>query len=130
MDFPSITHIALTVSDLRVSVPWYTELFGSPPVVEQAEAAGFRSAIWLQPSFGLHQFPDPTRTVFDEHHTGMDHVAFGCADRDELVRWQTRLDELGITRGAIVDEWYGSALAFRDPENIALEFFCPAAPKR
>jgi glyoxylase I family protein len=58
----------------------------------------------------------------------LDHLAFGCANRDELATWQTRLGELGIQRGSIVDANYGSALSFRDPDNIALEFFAPPAP--
>jgi len=52
-------------------------------------------------------------------------LAFGCRDRAELERWQARLEELGIAHGSIVDADYGSALAFRDPDNIALEFFAP-----
>ena len=40
---------------------------------------------------------------------------------------RTRLDELGIQHGSIVDANYGSGLSFRDPDNIALEFFAPPA---
>ena len=54
-----------------------------------------------------------------------DHLAFSCANRDELVEWGTRLDELGIQHGSIVDANYGSGLSFRDADNIALEFFAP-----
>ncbi len=38
-----------------------------------------------------------------------------------------RLDELGIAHGEIVDADFGSGLAFRDPDNIQLEFFAPPA---
>ncbi|MDP9185068.1 MAG: VOC family protein [Actinomycetota bacterium] len=76
--FPPISHVALTVRDLSVGVPWYE-----------------------------------------------DHVSFGCADRGELERWATRFDELGIEHGQIKDASYGSGLSFRDPDGIALEFFCP-----
>jgi hypothetical protein len=31
--------------------------------------------------------------------------------------------DLGIEHGEIVDARYGSGLSFRDPDNIALEFF-------
>jgi hypothetical protein len=37
--------------------------------------------------------------------------------------YELRLDALGIDHGEIVDEWYGSGLAFRDPDNIQLELF-------
>ena len=123
MAFPPILHVALTVTDLARSIEWYTQLSGGPPVVEQDEN-GFRAAVWLDPIIGLHHFPEPTDAGFDERVPGLDHVAFGCPSRDELVDWEGRLDRLGITHGGIVDLWYGSGLSFRDPDNIALEFFC------
>jgi len=127
MEFPRIVHVALTVPDLAESVAWYSELFGGPPAMERDEI-GFRSAVWLRPLIGLHQFPDPVDVRFDERVTGLDHVAFGCADRAELEHWEARLDELGVEHGGIVDLDYGSGLSFRDLNNIALEFFCrPAA---
>ena len=43
--------------------------------------------------------------------------------RSELEAWQARLDGLGVANGGVVDAAYGSALSFRDPDNIALEFF-------
>ena len=33
------------------------------------------------------------------------------------------LNTLGVAHGGIVDAPYGSGLSFRDPDNIALEFF-------
>ena len=56
---------------------------------------------------------------------GGHHVAFGCANRSELEGWQRRLEELDVAHGGIVDAPYGSGLSFRDPDNIALEFFAP-----
>jgi hypothetical protein len=55
-------------------------------------------------------------------------LAFACAGRDELEAWADRLHELGIAHGGIVNAGYGSGLSFRDPDNIALEFFAPPAP--
>ena len=75
---------------------------------------------------GIHQFPDPHGSdPFDERKPGMDHLAFECADRAELERWASKLDDMGIENGGIVDASYGSGLSFRDPDNIALEFFAP-----
>jgi catechol-2,3-dioxygenase len=62
---------------------------------------------------------------FNERRPGLDHLAFGCASRDELKAWEIRLNELGIPNSGIVDTTYYSALSFRDPDNIALEFFAP-----
>ena len=63
--------------------------------------------------------------MFDEFRPGLDHVGFGCADRDQLERWQSRLDELGIKHGGIAEDAIGFGLSFRDPDNIALEFWTP-----
>jgi catechol-2,3-dioxygenase len=126
-EFPSITHVALTVRRLDRSVPWYQGLFGAPPVLDE-DTGPFRHAVWLVGTtlVGLHQFPDPADDVpFNERRLGLDHLAFACADRSQLESWKTRLDELGIAHGGIVDAPYGSGLSFRDPDNIALEFFAP-----
>ena len=56
---------------------------------------------------------------------GLDHLAFACANRAELEQWESKLNELGIENGGVVDAPYGSGLSFRDPDNIALEFFAP-----
>jgi hypothetical protein len=60
---------------------------------------------------------------FDELGPGLDHLSFGCVDRSELEKWQNRLDELGIEHGAIAED----ALAFRDPDNIALGLWAPGS---
>lgn len=124
--FPTITHVALTVSDLARSVPWYAQLFDAEPVLDE-DTGPFRHVVWAVGStlVGLHQFPDPQSGEFDERRVGLDHLAFACADRAELERWQARLDELGVAHGGVVDAGYGSGLSFRDPDNIALEFFAP-----
>ena len=64
-------------------------------------------------------------STFNERRPGLDHIAFGVANRDELVEWGKRLDSLGIAHGEIKDAGYGSGLSFRDPDNIALELFAP-----
>src|ERR1700722_15517630 len=122
--FPSLTHFALTVSDLDRSVAWYATLFDAAPFFVGDESA-FRFAVWLEPVFGLHEHHPASergKETFDEHRIGLDHIAFGCADRSELEGWLGRLEELGIEHGEIVDAFYGSGLAFRDPDNIQLEF--------
>ena len=127
-EFPALTHVALTVRDLEQSVPWYQALFGSKPVIDE-DTGPFRHVVWLiggHTLVGLHQFPDPvSNEAFNERRPGLDHLAFACGDRADLAEWETRLNDLGIAHGGIVDAPYGSGLSFRDPDNIALEFFAP-----
>jgi len=128
--FPAIAHVAVTVTDLARSVEWYRRLLGSEPVLDE-DTGAFHHTVFLIGNgnlFGLHALPGtPEGDRFDEHRAGLDHIAFQCADRAELDSWQARLDELGIPHGDIVDAHYGSGLSFRDPDNIALEFFAPPA---
>ena len=104
-------------------------MLGAGPVLDE-DTGPFRHIVYQLGNtlLGLHGFPDlATSDRFDERRPGLDHVAFGCADRDELVAWAARLDELGVAHGDIVDAGYGSGLSFRDPDNIALELFAPPA---
>lgn len=125
----ALNHVAVTVRDVELSGPWYRELLGADPVLDEHTDAGFRHLVWAFGNgtlFGIHQHDGATADGrFTEFAVGLDHVGFGCANRAELRQWQARLDELGIAHGGIVDEHYGSGLSFRDPDGIALEFFAP-----
>ncbi|HEY1135154.1 MAG TPA: VOC family protein [Nocardioides sp.] len=131
MSFPSLAHAAVTVTDLERSTAWYAALFGSQPVLDEDETTGgFHHTVFAIGGghlFGLHTHPAGTGGGFDERGTGLDHLAFACADRAELETWVARLDDLGVAHGGIVDAHYGSGLSFRDPDGIALEFFAPPA---
>jgi glyoxylase I family protein len=119
--------VAVTVSDLQVSVPWYKALLGSDPVLDE-DTGPFHHTVFAvgEMLFGLHQHPGAGAVArFDERNIGLDHVAFGVPDRAELAAWADRLDEMGVAHSDIVDAHYGSGLSFRDPDNIALELFAP-----
>jgi glyoxylase I family protein len=128
-DFPSLAHVAVTVTDLERSTRWYAALFASEPVLDEDEESGnFHHTVFALGGghlFGLHTHPQGVTDQFDERRTGLDHVAFACSDRGELEQWAARLDELGITHGGLKDAHYGSGVSFRDPDGIALEFFAP-----
>ena len=128
-EFPPLTHVALTVRDLAVSVPWYEALFESQPVIDEDTEGGFHHTVYLVGNgtlIGLHQHErSAPAESFSEFRVGLDHVAFGCEDRADLEKWALRLDELGIEHGGIQDAHYGSDVSFRDPDGIALEFFAP-----
>ena len=91
-EFPTINHVALTVSDLERSVPWYQQLFDADPVLDE-DTGPFRHVVWSIGStlVGLHQFPDGRSETFDERRVGLDHLSFACTDRTELERWESRL---------------------------------------
>jgi catechol 2,3-dioxygenase-like lactoylglutathione lyase family enzyme len=129
MASPALNHVAVTVRDIEISGPWYRNLLGADPILDERTDAGFRHQVWMLDGgtvFGIHQHdraaPDEK---FNELRVGLDHVGFGCANRAELDNWVSRLGKLGIEHGGIVEAPYGSGLSFRDPDGIALEFFAP-----
>jgi len=129
MAISALHHVAVTVSDIEVSGPWYRALIGADPVLDEHTDGGFRHLVWSFGNgtlFGIHQHD---RSIspgeFTEFRAGLDHVGFGCETRAELQQWAGRLDDLGIAHGGVVDAHYGSGLSFRDPDGVALEFFAP-----
>ena len=126
--FHGLHHVAVTVSDLGVSRPWYAALFGADPAMDEVEDAGtYHHAVWVFENgsvFGAHEHKKPSsKDPADELRPGLDHVGFTCNDRDELKAWEEKLNELGYKHGGIVEASYGAGLSFRDPDNNPLEFF-------
>jgi catechol 2,3-dioxygenase-like lactoylglutathione lyase family enzyme len=128
MAFPGLQHVAITVSDLEQSTQWYSRLFGADPVLDEDEEGGeFHHTVFALDGgmlFGLHTHQGrESKDRFQETRTGLDHVGFALSGSAELEQWRDRLDQLGIAHGGIKKAQYGSGLSFRDPDNIALEFF-------
>jgi glyoxylase I family protein len=129
-----IHHISITVTDLEASLAWYERLLGAHRVPTkfphyECEDTGYAELL-IEPrsgvAIGLHTNTGNDGQQFDEARTGLDHVAFNVATRDELQAWTARLDELGIAHSGIrdVDEPFAFAtVVFRDPDNIQLELF-------
>jgi glyoxylase I family protein len=133
-----IHHFSATVTDVEASAVWYQRLFGLArlPVTfphYEREDTGYAVLLIDQRSgvvIGLHANRDNERESFDECRTGLDHVSFGVASRDELTAWAARLDEIGIEHTGIRDErepFPYSTVVFRDPDNIQLELIWSAA---
>jgi glyoxylase I family protein len=136
---PNLNHIALTVTDIDASVRWYEDVFEiyfqadipHPGGVGKLLADDQRQLVIV-----LHHHDSNDGDGFIETRTGLDHIGFKVADREELETWQAHLEKNGVQRSAaadrpltqspIADEPYGSVLVFRDPDNIQLELFSPA----
>ena len=80
--FPSLAHVAVTVTDLERSTRWYGALFGAEAVLDEDETTGnFHHTVFLLDGgqlFGSHTHPaGQSGTDFDERVTGLDHVTAG-----------------------------------------------------
>lgn len=125
-----IDHIALTVTDLAVSLGFYEDVLGLSPDATLDDGPFVRRLLQVPGGMhlGLTQHHRDSGQPFDPTTPGLDHLAFACDSRDELVSWAEHLDALGVEHGGVQDAAYGSALSFTDPDGNALELFTPADP--
>lgn len=126
--FTGINHLALTVSDLAVSVPFYSALWNSEPVGTMDDGP-FSRQIFALPggmTIGLTQHDHGSGKPFDAMTPGLDHIGFNVASLTELEEWAEHLRTQGISTDGVVEASYGTALSFKDPDGVALEFFVSA----
>ena len=135
----TLHHIALTVTDLAVSVRWYEDVFGIRFLTDIPHEGGVGSLLADEARsliIVLHRHDSNDRRQFRETATGLDHMGLRVPRRADLVAWQAHLEAMGVepravadapsTQSPIADEPYASVLVFRDPDNIQLELSCPA----
>ena len=126
--FVNVAHIDLSVSDVEASADWYCEVLGLRRL-RRADLDNRIMVVLLHAEtgliVGLNQHHVPTADRFDEHRPGLDHLGFAVRDRADLDDWEARLTELGVDHSPVQDAPSGSgtALVFRDPDNIQLEFW-------
>ena len=77
-ELPPLTHVALTVRDLSVSVPWYEAVFDAKPVLDEDTDPDFHHTVYLVGGgmlLGLHQHVTPAlqaQWVTDRRSIGND----------------------------------------------------------
>jgi catechol 2,3-dioxygenase-like lactoylglutathione lyase family enzyme len=122
--FAGVNHLSLTVTDLDVSEHFYTEILDFIVVMDVGYG---RICLHKSTGFflGLIRHPAGTGTPFTELNTGLDHIGLTASTRDELVEWEQRFQDAGVTYTPIRDMELGHHLNFRDPDNIPLEFSVP-----
>ena len=121
-------HTALTVTDADRGAAWYRALLGLTEVLRgDDDIVSYRVLASDSIVLGVRQYHGVAAERFDEFRTGLDHLAFGVSSRSELEEWEQLLRERGIPFTPIAETPIGSVVAFRDPDNIQLEFWLPAA---
>lgn len=127
-EFSGISHLDLTVSDVEASAAWYVDALG----LKRLKRADFDDRIMIVLGhkktgliIGLNQHRSPDADRFSERIPGLDHVGFTVATRQELFDWEKHFTTLGIEHSPVTDAPSGSgtALVFRDPDNIQLEMW-------
>lgn len=122
-------HLGLTVNDIELSEAWYGKVFGFQRAFVEPHHGGTGYAVVMNlPGtsvfMGLDKHEAHQDEQFAEHRTGLDHLSFGVASREDMDRWVEHLDALGVEHSAVTDmtdPFPVATLCFRDPDNIALE---------
>lgn len=138
----TVHHLALTVTDVDRSVPWYERVLDLEEVSRREDPeTGLRKVVLRAPDDGfavvLVQHPEVVipgppmsetgirwASDFDERRTGLDHVAFRVSSLAQLRQWEERLQQYGVTYSETKQSrtMPGSAVVvFRDPDGIQLE---------
>ena len=121
-------HIALTVSDLGRSAPWYKDLFGGDPVFEGNDGVSDVTILALPENLllGLRQHPGTVAgDRFSYDRVGLDHAGFHVSSREQLEEWAAKLDQMNVDHSGVKEGPFGLHLNFKDPDGIALELFAP-----
>jgi glyoxylase I family protein len=134
---PAVTgfhHFSPTVSDVEASAQWYERVFRMNRVPVQfphygSEESGY-AVLLMDPrsgiAIGLHHHDANPGQPFHESQTGLDHIAFGVAQRADLDAWAAWLDGLGVQNSGVITTDTPvpyAVVVFRDPDNIQLEIF-------
>ena len=126
---PLVHHLTLSVTDIERSAEWYQGLLGPASLIERHGPTWSRIRMqW--PSglvIGVTRHERTGDDSFDETRVGLDHIGLGCGNEAEVRSWHALLESLGYTHGPVEAAPYGWAVTARDPDNIAVEFFCPKA---
>jgi glyoxylase I family protein len=125
-----VHHVTLTVSDVRRSQQFYTDLLGFKFVTDFGPRALLHNGSVL---LALTPPPDPAQAIaadqFNENRIGLDHLSLGVASRADLEAAVALFDARGVAHGEIKPlEPFGIVvLALRDPDNIQVELTAPLA---
>jgi len=122
-----VHHLALTVADADRSAAFYSELLGLDEAFQIDDdtvyARVFAGDGFL---FGVRHYKNHAKDRFSEFRSGMDHFAFGVADRAALEGFERKLTEMGAVYTPTCETPFGAVVVFRDPDGIQGEFFLTA----
>jgi catechol 2,3-dioxygenase-like lactoylglutathione lyase family enzyme len=119
-------HVRLPVSDVMRSRDWYTEVFGFEPLLdleEEDRVVGVVVGQWSGPTLGLHYAPTVAHQL-----DGFCPVALSVGALDDLDRWCTRLDMLGVSHSAPTQGHLGWYIEVPDPDGIIVELHTNEQP--
>lgn len=123
MESAGLDHIIITISNVVQSHAFYRDLLGFA-LYDLADGFYFKCG-------GVSFFFFPSRQPrpadrFDEFRIGLDHLAFAAPDEAALYALAEKLKAAHVeTHGVETYQTGNKYVAFRDPDNIQLEYWLP-----
>lgn len=123
MQTPGLNHIILTISDVAKSRAFYGGLLG----FELNDFAdGFYFGVGGVAFFLFPSSKPIPQDRFSEFRIGLDHLAFAAPSHEALIAFADKLIAAGVeTKGVETYHTGHLYVAFRDPDNIQLEYWLP-----
>ena len=127
METSGLNHVVLTVADTARSRAFYSDLLGFA-VTEMPDIPGggfyfVAGEVWFFVFASRQPVPGDR---FSEFRIGLDHLSFTAPSREALEALAAKLKAAGVDTQGVEREatgnWY---VAFRDPDNIQLEYWLP-----
>lgn len=123
METSGLNHIIMTIKDVKISQAFWGDLLGFE-IQPIADGFFFRTgnvAIFFFPS--SHPIPGDR---FNEFRIGLDHLSFTAPSEAALQSLAKQLQAAGVdTKGVETYHTGNKYVAFRDPDNIQLEYWLP-----
>ncbi len=120
-----LSHLDLSVSDRHTSARWYADVLGFEIRGDRFnDAAQLHWVHLVHPcglSMGLVEHPDNPGEPFDERRSGLDHVSFAVATREDVDSLARRVSDSGYGDPAIEDSAQAVLVVLRDPDHIQIE---------
>jgi glyoxylase I family protein len=130
-ELAAVHHVAITVTDVDRSVPWYVRVLGLAEYIRREDPNTGIQKVFLRSAeeslvVMLVQYPDTERKSLSEPRIGLEHVAFKVDDLSALAEWENKLTEYGVpfspTRPS--QTLVGSSvLVLHDPDGIQIEIW-------
>ena len=123
METSGLNHIIMTIKDVKISQEFYGDLLGFD--IKSIADGFFFMTGGVSIFFFSPRQPIP-EDRFNEFRIGLDHLAFTAPGESALQSLAERLMAAGVkTKGVETYHTGNKYVAFRDPDNIQLEYWLP-----
>jgi len=117
-----LSHVGLSVRDLDAAWHFWVDVLGFELIDQQPTFCFvFDRGAGLAITMTDHE--QTVSGAFDEHHPGLDHLAYAVPDVESLLSWEQRLDGHGVAHSPIVETDAGHHLNLRAPDNVPIELY-------